>query len=143
MIALAGAFAIVRVGINIGRMSQPKRFALHCAQKVAGGLALVVAVAVHAQLPGLPGPGLGLGLESKKPATTVTVASDPESQTLRLQKRATSLAAEIAQLEAPGGLGVGAPPGTSEVQLTERLSVVQFTPTPSIKTWKSCVGSIP
>ncbi|MEG0821988.1 MAG: mechanosensitive ion channel [Burkholderiaceae bacterium] len=72
-------------------------------------------------------PGLGLGLESKKPATTATVASDPESQTLRLQKRATSLAAEIAQLEAPGGLGVGAPPGISEAQLTERLSVVQFT----------------
>ena len=45
----------------------------------------------------------------------------------RLSERAETLATEIAQLESPGGLAVGAPPGTSDAQLAERLSTIQFT----------------
>jgi len=82
---------------------------------------LFVAGLVQAQIPGLP----GIFNPPEKAAVPAPVPSASTEQ--RLRTRAAQVASEIAQLEAPGGLSLGAPPGTSEAQLAERLSTLQFT----------------
>lgn len=95
--------------------------------RLAFGLALLLAVGgALAQIPGLP-PIPGLAGASKPAPATPPAAEDTAPVIQRLKERAASLASEIAQLEAPGGLSLGAPPGTSETQLAERLSTIQFT----------------
>ena len=81
------------------------------------------ALPVFAQLPPLP----GLTKPSADKPTPVPQASTPAEQIARLQERIANVQREIAQLEAPGGLGQGAPPDTPETELMRRLSVLQYT----------------
>lgn len=90
----------------------------------AGLLGLLLAMgSALAQIPGLP-PLPGMGARTAAPPAAPT-ESEPVIQ--RLQDRAAALAGEIAQLESPGGMPLGAPPGTPDTQLAERLSTIQFT----------------
>lgn len=90
------------------------------ARRACFGLCLVAGLA-QAQIPGLP----GIFNSSDKAAPQPAASKETPEQ--RLRARAAQVASEIAQLEAPGGLSLGAPPGTTEAQLAERLSTLQFT----------------
>jgi small-conductance mechanosensitive channel len=78
----------------------------------------------YAQIPGLPG---FTKAESPKAAPAEAPAATPAEQLARLQERLAKAQLEITQLEAPGGLAQGAPPGTPETELLRRVSVLQFT----------------
>jgi len=96
---------------------------VRCAGLLVAALLALASPHLQAQLPRIP----GLSPAPAAPASATASVAKPELALQRLGETAEALKTEIAQLESPGGMASGAPPGTPDAQLAERLSTLQLT----------------